>query len=186
MLCALASACASGPRRDAALGTPTLALLPPANQSVDLTAPDKVRSALAAALAERGYKLVPDDKVDAALKELGHTSGDTLGALRPSELQARVRADWYAFTTIEDFSFKTALALSQRKVSLKLRVVDALGAVVFEGEETGVNSSAGFQAAGDFGLHLAGKIARVDLAQETGEAVGRLVDALDKVPFSAK
>lgn len=197
------AACHSGPAiRQPSRELPVIAVLPFDNQSTDLEAPDKVRSAVYAGLKERGYRLVALDSVDAELKRLGVSEGGQLGAVGLEKLRAWIQADLYCYGDVLDFSFKSVVALSQRKVSLALRLVSATGETVLEDSEEGVNSSAGVDAAGNLALNVVGKIfksvkdgakrkvsskpqqtadatdtiADVDLAQETREAVNKLLD----------
>ena len=183
---------------------PLIAVLPFNNQSTDLDAPDKVRSAVYSGLKERGNRLMALDTVDAELKRLGVSEGGQLGAVGLEKLRAGIPADLYCYGDVLDFSFKSLVALSQRKVSLSLRLVSATGETVLEDFQQGINSSTGTDAAGNLALNIAGKlfksvkdgakravsskpqpgtdavdtIADVDLEQETREAVSKLLDKL--------
>ena len=213
LFCA-AAACASPAKRDPDRGMPLVAVLPMANQSVNIEAPDKVRPVLMEAMMARGYRLVPSPKLDASLKELGFNGGDQLGALDLGRLKAKEPADWYCYGTVEDFVFKSAVALSQKKVTLRLKIVEAAsGMIVFDAVESGVTTSAGVQAAGDLALNMVGKVAKavknsakqvmpgqtlksaadatdqvadVDMGSETREAVRKLMEKMDQVRFPAR
>ncbi len=181
-----------------------IAILPFDNQSTNIEASDKVRSAVYTELKERGYALVGLDTIDDTLKQLGISEGGQLKAVSAEKLRAGIQADLFCYGNVLDFNFKSIVALSQRKVALELRFVRSItGETFFEGSEEGVTASAGTDAAGNLALNVAGKIfksvkdgakrllsskssqqnaditdkiADVDLTQETHEAVHKLIE----------
>lgn len=106
-------------------------------------------------------------------------------AVKLEQIGNKIAADVYCYGTVVEFAFKSAGVLSQRKVEIKLKRVHAKsGRVLFEGNETGITSRAGSDAAGDLALHTVGKIAKailpdaaadVDLKTETREALKKLL-----------
>ena len=199
------AACRSGPGiKQPPQPLPVIAVLPFDNQSTDIEASTKVRSAVYNELEKRGYRLAGLDKIDGELKQLGISDGGQLRAVTMEKLHAGIQADLFCYGDVLDFSFKSVVALTQRKVALKLRLASSItGETVFEGSEEGTTSSAGTDAAGNLALNMAGKIfksvkdgtkrllsskppqqnaditdkiADVDLAQETHEAVLKLID----------
>lgn len=158
---------------------PVVALLPFANESLELRAPELARAAVAAGLEERGYRVLEAAKVDSALRELGYTDGGQLGSLSHAALKAALPADFYAFGTVVEYGVASAVALTRRSVSLKFGLVDAAGKTAYASEGAGQETTAGTEAAGALALHLAGKLARVpDLRAETRTAVRRLLEKL--------
>lgn len=200
--------CSTAPRASPATeSTPPLliAVLPFENHSNDVDAPQKVRTALFEKMNAREFRLLELDKIDSALRNVSVTLGSQLELLenRREVLNGLIPADVYCYGTVVEFAFKNAVALTQRKVELKLRLVDAkTGAVLFEGTEMGITTKAGLDAAADATLNTAGKVAKsvkdsvkqfmpgettkqaadltdviadVDLTQETSEAIRKLL-----------
>ena len=185
------------------LGGRTIALLPLDNRSNDVEAPARVRRTLAEEFRKAGAALMPEAEVDAGMKSLGLSESGQLGAVSFGALRAAIKADVICSGTLLDYGFKSAVALSQRKVQIELACRDAAGAEVFKGAETGITTKAGVDAAGDLVLDVAGKvvksvkegtksflpgttakqaadmtdvIADTDLTQETTEVARKLVE----------
>ena len=206
-LAALALACSGAKTKP--VSTRTVALLPMANESVDVEAPGKVRKALAAALQNRGFQLVDPATVDSVLKDrFGVTDGGQLRAVSPRRMKGVLPGDIWVFGAVKEFGFKSVAAVSQRKVVIALKALEAAsGKTLFEGEETGIPTSAGLDAAGDLLLNIAGKVVKgvkdasksfvpgqtakkaadttdvvadVDLTQETRDAVDKLLEKFPK------
>lgn len=187
---------------------PQIALLPLENGSNDVDAPQKVRSALFEAMQAEGYRLVAFEHIDGPLKDVGVTLGGQLSLFdnKREVLHNLIPADIYAYGAVLEYGFKNAIALTQRRVELKLRFVEAqTGRIVFEGTEVGVTSRAGLDAAADATLNVVGKVAKsikdslkklapsetvqnaadmtdvvadVDLKQEMNEAIKKLLKRL--------
>jgi hypothetical protein len=165
---------------------PQIALLPLDNGSNDIGAPQKVRAALFKAMKERGFHLLPLEQIDQGLKEIGITLGGQLNLFddRRDVLNQLVPADIYCYGAVIDFGFKNAVALTQRKVELKLKLVEARsGQVLFEGQEVGITTRAGLDATADAVLNVTGKIAKTlkDSAKQLipSEAVQNAADLTD-------
>jgi len=182
-----------------------VALLPLANESVDVEAAGKIRAALTKAMTEKGFRLADAAAVDSVLKErFGVTDGGQLRVVTPEKLKGVLPGEVWCFGTVKEYGFKSAAALSQRKVVIALKAVEAAtGKTLFEDEQTGITTKAGVDAAGDLVLNLAGKVVKgvkdaskslvpgqaaknaadatdvvadVDLTQETREAVQKLLE----------
>lgn len=187
---------------------PLIALLPFANGSNVVEAPQKVRTVLFEEMQAREFRLMPLDQIDPALRQVDVTLGSQLNLFddKLAVLHDLVPADVYGYGTVVEFGFKNAVALTQRKVELKLKLVDAkTGTVLFEGTEFGVTSRAGLDALADATINVAGKVAKsvkdsakkllpsesaqqaadltdviadVDLTSETREAIRKLLHHL--------
>lgn len=90
VLCLLMAGCATTKKKDAEPPNPLVALLPLANQSIDVEAPEKVRPFLLEELKKRGYSLVQTESIDGALKEMGFR----IGAVGPTMSRSAVSKDF--------------------------------------------------------------------------------------------
>ena len=160
-------------------------------------------------MKKKGFILLETEKIDPVLKEsFGITDGGQLGSISFEELGKKISTPLLCYGIVSDFGFRTAVALSQRKVTLKLKLFDTkTGNVLWEKEETGITSRAGTDAVGDLAIHSAGKIfksiknglkillpgktlkkgadatdqvADTDLTQETYEAISKLLKEFPK------
>lgn len=184
----LLAACASSARKPAA-NARLVAVLPLSNESLDVEAPAKVRKVLVQAMKDKGFNVYDTDALDKTLREkYGVTDGGQLRVVTADKLHWEIPAELFCYGAIKDYGFKSAVGVSQRKVELALRVADASGKIVYEGDETGVTTKAGVDAAGDLVLDTVGKVVRsvtgkspadavadVDLNQETRDAVNKLL-----------
>ena len=109
------------------------------------------------------FRLSELNDIDDALKQVNVTLGGQLGLFesRREMLNDLVPADIYCHGTLVEFTFKNAVALTQRKVELKLTLVNAkTGTVLFEGTEIGIITKAGLDAAADATINMVGKAAK--------------------------
>lgn len=154
--------CGTSPRQAATqIPPPLIALLPLENHSNDVDAPIKVRKALHDAMIERGFRLLDLDRIDGPLKDISVTLGVQARLLesRPDVLSQLIPADVYCFGAVVEFAFQSAAALTTRKVEIELKLIKAKsGEVLFEGQEIGITTRAGLDAAGELMLNLAGKV----------------------------
>lgn len=133
-------------------------LLPLNNHSDDLEAPDIIRATLRRAMEKRGWRLVPDAEVDEGLLKLGVTDGGQFGAFTPMQVGEKVSADTLIYGELLDFNLRTIGVLTQRRVQIRLRVVEAsTGRELWQGEGLGVDTAAGTEAVADAVIGLGGK-----------------------------
>lgn len=201
---------ASANRTDRDQVAPQIALLPLTNDSNDIEASMKVRVALLDAMRAKGYRLLELKEIDGPLKDANVTLGAQLQLFDDKRelFNKLVPADIHCYGTVVEFAFKNAVALTQRKVELKLKLVDThTGAALCEGSEIGITTKAGLDAAADATLNTVGKVAKsvkesakqllpgdtakqaadltdvvadVDLTQETNEAIRKLLARFPK------
>lgn len=179
----LLAACASAPKTRPGYGR--VALLPLANGSVVVDAPDKVMRVLRDEFTREGFALVPEDEVATALAVVGVTQGGQLAAVTHAKLAAALKADIFVKGWIERFGFQSAVAMSRRVVELRLQLTDRSGKVLYDEVETGITTKAGADAAGDLVLNTAGKIFRgvAGTAKKVlpGDDLDKAVDATEAV-----
>jgi len=191
-----------------AAALPTIALLPMNSEVLDLSASGFIRERLFEKMQERGFPLTDLETVDAALRVLGVTDGGQLAAVSVEDLRSALGAGILCYGTILDYAFKSMVALSQRRVELELKMVNAgSGFVLWEDRAYGVQTTAGADAVGELALNTAGKLAKglkegvkkalpgrrlrqvadttdvvadVALKRETDEALNKLLTSLQK------
>ncbi|MBI2069168.1 MAG: DUF799 family lipoprotein [Elusimicrobia bacterium] len=193
-LCVVLAACAASSKKTGLISNHRIALFPLANDSNDLEAPSLVRVALFKEMGKKGHLLIPMEEIDAQLKEMGVTDGGQLGAIDVERLREKIPADRFCYGTLVEFTFKSAVALSQRKVEIRLKLVDAHnGAVLYERQESGVTTRGGTDAAGDLVLNVAGKVvksvkdgAKKLMPAQTGKKAMDATDALADVELTAE
>lgn len=140
---------------------PVIAILPFANESNFIEAPEKVRQEFFQMMQSKGYTLMNVSEIDSALKEMGITDGGQLPALTVTQIREKIPAVFFCYGTVIEYAFKSALAFSQRKVEIRLRLVRAENEqTIWEKQEAGIISRAGTEAAGDLVLYTGGKIVK--------------------------
>lgn len=197
LLLVLAAACSGASKREAWKDRVAVAVLPLHNHSNDLQAPGVVGKILLGELSSRGWKLIPEDAVDRGLKELGISDTGQLPAFTVEDIKRAIPADAYLIGDLLEYELKSLGLLTQRRVEVRLKWVDArTGEKVWEGTDYGVNSQAGPEALAHLGMGLVGKVvsgvkdstkkaAETVVPTETGKKmvrrVGKATDALDEV-----
>jgi hypothetical protein len=163
-----------------------VAVLPIANNTMDLDGPPFIRQLIFDHLSSEGFDLVPLADVDARLKDQGFTDGGQLGAATPEKLGEWTGADTLFYPTLEEFNYILLGFYSQRHVQVNARVMDAkTGERLWEAER---DCSTRFfapnkeQAKRQFAVQLAvkaaEKLAHVPLQAESRVAVDRLLATL--------
>ncbi len=165
-----------------------LAVLPFANDSVDLSAHDYLRLKVSEALTRRGYNLAPATDVDGKLRELGVREGGQLGLRTPKELAAALGADRLLYGTVEEFKTVNAGVYFKRQVRLRLRMTDADGRTVWDKTaqtiaQSGVRPKAAAAAlASGLAATAVEKASRTYLHEEADETVRRGLETLPQPP----
>ncbi|MBI4346346.1 MAG: DUF799 family lipoprotein [Elusimicrobia bacterium] len=98
----------------------TLAVLPLDNETPDMDADDKVRSAVVSSLRTAGYSPVEPATVDERLKAEGVTMAGHLKALKWDRIGKRVKAEFLVAGAIEEYR-----KLPQKQVRVRLSLIHA-------------------------------------------------------------
>lgn len=101
------------------------AVLPPANETVDLDGPPHVRSVLQTRLAAAGLTLVPADELDGEIKTLGITDGGQLNSVKPQELGRLLKASYLLYATLNEYKTIPLGIYHKKEVAVSLRAVYA-------------------------------------------------------------
>lgn len=80
-----------------------VSVLPPANNSNDLTAPRSVGGAVASALIGMGYFPIVTPVQEGILRKMGLTDGGQVNAFKMSDLAQKLGTDGVAMITVQDF-----------------------------------------------------------------------------------
>jgi len=102
-----------------------IAVLPPANLTADLDAPDLFRPVVESELRVRGYSIVTPEEIDAKLSDLGVHYAGQLAEFTPEELGEILDADALLYTTVTDLKTVYLVAYSQITVGGRFELVHA-------------------------------------------------------------
>lgn len=128
----------------------TLAVLPLDNLTTDVDGPVVARFWLDQRLTElKGYKTLPLDEVDAALKRLGVTDGGQLRALAPGQACSALGTEAVVTGDLLEFGTKTTGFLNVKQVSARFEMTDCrTGERLWRAEGHGASSTAATSASG--------------------------------------
>ena len=111
-----------------------IVMLPPDNQSIDLTAPKAVIGALASSMIGLGYFPIYTPAQEAALREMGITDGGQLRAFKLADITSRLGVDGVVKTEVVDFGKINLGFYIQGKVASHLSLHDAAGDMLWEAD----------------------------------------------------
>lgn len=166
-----------------------VAVLPLDNRSNDLNAPELLRRLAWNELREKGYKMLPLDKVSAALREKGVTQGGQLKAVPIPEIARELGGARLLTGTIEAFKTVNVGLYNLNTVSVNFVLYDSDGGILMESQGHGyrellVNPK---ESGRSFLLGLAetavSKAARVYLEEESKEAALTGLEVLPAGPL---
>ena len=120
----------------------SILVLPPANQSVEVTAPSACLSVLSQPIAEKGYYVLPVSLVSQYFKENGVTVAEDIHQIPVKKLYEVFGADAVMYITIQQWGQQYQVVSSEAKVIASIRLVDARnGAELWNGDINMVQSS---------------------------------------------
>jgi hypothetical protein len=145
------AACATAPPRDYAAYRAhlprSIVVLPPLNETTDVTAPYDFLSTVTRPLVEAGYYVFPVAVVDAFMKENGLPTAGEMHGVSLEKLRSVLAADAVLYVTIEDWGQKYRVISSDTVVKARARLVDvASGAELWSGTAVAQQSSAAGQS----------------------------------------
>ncbi|MBI4668950.1 MAG: DUF799 family lipoprotein [Elusimicrobia bacterium] len=161
------------------------AVLPFANETVDLDGPSHVRAALEAGLGAMGWPMANPEEVDAKLKSESITDGGQLNALTPQKIGGLLGAEYLIYGNLEEYKTVPLGVYHKVQVRLALRVVEAkTGKELWRQTEEVTRQSVAppKRAAEAFAVQLAGrqlkKLTKTYLKKEVDEVVLKLLACL--------
>lgn len=146
----------------------SILVLPPINNSVEVTAPYSFLSTISRPLAEKGYYVFPVSVIDAFMKENGLPTSYEMHNVSPSDIYQQTHADSILYVTINDWGQRYELLASNTIVDSTVKLVDAqTGALLWESQFYYVLAS------GDGGAGLVGMLVNAVVTQVAGSVVDR-------------
>ena len=143
MLIGFVSGCVSIPVPQPDLTNPirTVAILPFANMSNNIEAPNQIRVLLGKKLTAKFYKVIPIEEVDQVLlDELGITLGEQLSEVQFNELKAKLAADAYVYGNITHYDQSMSGVINTNRVSAELQMKQTTDESVFWLSVIGIKS----------------------------------------------
>jgi hypothetical protein len=102
----------------------SILVLPPLNETTDVTAPYDYLATISRPLAEAGYYVFPVAVIDAFLKENGLPTAGEMHAVSLARVREVVGADAVLYVTIEDWGQKYRIISSDTVVKGRAHLVD--------------------------------------------------------------
>lgn len=131
----------------------SIVVVPPLNNTTEISAPGVFISTISAPLAERGYYVFPVYLTDILLKDLGLSEAGHIHQLAPGRFLDLFGADAVLFVTIMDWSTKYILLSSSVVVHMQYELKDTrTGLGLWQREQEIVHNSGGGGGGGIGGL----------------------------------
>jgi len=112
----------------------TLLVLPPVNESPDVTATGSVLAQATMPLAEAGYYVLPVTLVDETLRQNGVSNPVDAQAIAPAKLREVFGADAVLYMTVKSYGSSYKVVSSETAVALTAKLVDIRsGQLLWEG-----------------------------------------------------
>jgi hypothetical protein len=122
----------------------SILVLPPRNESTNVTAPYVYLSTASRPLAECGYYVFPVAVIDAFMKDNGLPTPDEMHGVSLNKIKEVIGADAVLYVTIEDWGQKYVILSSTTVVKARARLVDvATGTEIWSGTEQLAQGSGG-------------------------------------------
>lgn len=140
----------------------SILVLPPLNESPDVTATYSMLSQVSYPLAEAGYYVLPVALVDETFRQNGLTTPGDIHAVPPPKLRDIFGADAALYITVTDYGTKFQVVNSATVVSAKAKLVDLrTGGTLWTGAASASNSQSGNAGGGLVGMLVAAAVAQV-------------------------
>jgi len=114
-----------------------MAVLPFANDSNNMGAPDRARRLIFRGLARWGYPVLPLEETDRRMREIGLSDGGQLRAFTPAKLAQAAGANRILTGTVREFKTTNVGLYNLHHVALNLRLLDETGRVLWESDGVG-------------------------------------------------
>ena len=111
-----------------------IAVLPPENQSNDLTAVEVIQRSGGAMAVSKGYYALANKAQDELLRKMGITDGGQLKAYKSSDICKNLGVQGLLYSTVEDFNEINIGFWMSKKVKVIYTLVDENGDKLWEGE----------------------------------------------------
>jgi hypothetical protein len=119
----------------------TVVILPFANESNSVDAPNQIRDLLEKKLTAKFYKVTPRAEVDQLMVDrLGITLGEQLSEVEFSEIKKNIAADAYIYGNITHYDQTMSGVLNTNRVRTEMKMVQARDDSVFWNSNIGIKS----------------------------------------------
>lgn len=120
----------------------SILVLPPTNDSVEVTAPYTYLSTITMPLAEKGYYVFPVAVIDTFMKENGLPTPAEMNSVPLEKLHEQIGPDAVLYVNIEDWGQKYQIISSNTVVKAKMKLVDArTGEMLWDAQAHAVQQS---------------------------------------------
>ena len=110
-----------------------VAILPPDNQSNDLSAVEVIQRSGGVLLTSKGYYGIANKAQDEDLRKIGLTDGGQLRAFKAADLCKALGVQGLLYSTVEDFNEINIGFWMSKKVKIKYALTDSNGDSLWEG-----------------------------------------------------
>lgn len=162
-----------------------IAILPPENQSNDMTAVEVIQRAGGAMVTGRGYYALANKAQDEVLRKMGITDGGQLRAYKPSDICKNLGVQGLLYSTVENFNEINIGFWMSKKVKVNYTLVDQNGETLWQGESSfsmknlTINPQAAAQAFVERKVgEVVEKIMKVHLVPESNMAAMKLSEKI--------
>lgn len=131
----------------------SILVIPPMNDTVEVSAPYTFLSTISKPLAEKGYYVFPVAVIDSFMKENGLPTPAEMNAVPLDKLRENIGADAVLYVNIDAWGQKYRVVSSQAVTSATLKLVDArTGELLWDARAEAVEGDDGGNEAGLAGL----------------------------------
>lgn len=131
----------------------SILILPPLNDSPEVSATSGVMTTAALPLAEAGYYVFPVSLVDETFKQNGMTSAAEIHGLAASKLQEIFGADAAVYLRVKDYGTRYLVLNSDTRVTVEGKIVDLrTGQLLWAGSATASSTEGQSSSGGLVGL----------------------------------
>jgi hypothetical protein len=138
----IVAGCIPKPQPDLTNPVRTVAILPFANMSNNVDAPQVVRENLSQQMTAKFYRVLPLEQIDQTLADdLGITLGEQLEDVEMREIASKINADAFIFGHITHFESTLAGVVNTNRVAAKMRMVQVGTQTELWGSHIGAKST---------------------------------------------
>lgn len=174
-----------------------VAVLPPANNSTDLAAPDTTRRVACEMMLALGVIPFTSPSQEEQLKKMGITDGGQLNAYKAPDIAAKLGVDGLLYSVIKNFNEINVGVYINRSVEAEFTLVDKMGEKIWQIEGTGFNRAVNVtpgailqEGAKAMAQQLVGKqlekMLKIHLLQEAQKMTGLMIPKLPQWPVNEK
>jgi hypothetical protein len=140
----------------------SMLILPPVNDSPEVSATAGVMTAAALPLAEAGYYVMPVGLVDEAFKQNGMTNANEIQGVASAKLREIFGADAAVYIRVKEYGTKYMVISSDTRVTVEGKIVDLrTGQQIWAGSATASSTEGQSNSGGLVGLLVAAVVNQI-------------------------